>query len=237
MSNFIDLPPNADPLIAEKWKKLLSRAWLFKLVPFVDMVLVAGSMAIGNFKEESDFDVIVGAKKGRIFTARFFCYSFFGIFGWRRKKDADHRSSKDKYCFNHFVTPERYCLSEPYNEYWKKLYASLVPIYGEKEKIQSFYDANAGWMTDRKIYSKDARHRYPKPGYIKLFLEKALDDKFGDFFEDRLKIAQISKIEKSLIRQLADEKQYKPRIVFNDNELEFHPDTKRIEEMLNKKDI
>jgi len=213
-----------------KWNKLLSRAGLFSFVPFVEIVLVAGSMALDTAKENSDFDVIVGVKPGRIFSARFFCVLMFGLLGWRRKRGVSENAARDKFCFSHFVTSEKYELSGPHNEYWKKLYASLVPIYGNKDLIQRFYDANAIWMTEKRTYQKDFRHLYLKAGHIKLFLEKILKGGFGDRIEGLLKNIQIKKIEKSL----KIEKQYKPRIIFNDSELEFHPDTRRIEEMLNK---
>ena len=66
----------------QKWQKFLGRIWPFKFIPFVDFVLAAGSLATGNLREESDFDVIVGVRQGRIFTARAFCFLAFGMFGW-----------------------------------------------------------------------------------------------------------------------------------------------------------
>ncbi len=223
MENVLDL----------KWNKLLSRAGLFSFVPFVEIVFVAGSMAMETAGENSDFDVIVGVKTGRIFTARAFCIFMFGVFGWRKRRSETGTRAKDKFCFSHFVTPEKYGLSGPYNIYWEKLYSSLVPVYGEKEKIQKFYDANGIWMKNKKIYTKDVRHLYLKPGYIKIFLEKILGGKLGNILEVWLKNIQVEKIEKSL----KTEKQYKPRIIFNNQELEFHPDTRRIEEMLNRKEF
>jgi len=182
-------------------------------------------------KENSDFDVLIGVKSGRIFTARAFCVLFFGLLGWRRKKEDGEGVAKDKFCFSHFVTPDKYSLSGPYNEYWDELYSSLVPIYGDIKDIEKFYVANSTWMKEKREYKKDIRHLYSKPGFIKMFLEKILSGRLGDLFEARVKNIQIKKIEESL----KTEKQYKPRIIFNDLELEFHPDTKRIEEMLNKK--
>ena len=234
VSNLADLPPNADPLTAEKWKKLLSRVWLFNFISFIDFVLVAGSMAMGNPKEDSDFDVIIGVRKGRIFTVRFFCYMLFGIFGWRRKRSSGSRASKDRFCFSHFVTPEKYCLSGPYNEYWKKLYLSLVPVYGSADNIQKFYDANAGWTCPVRnslpIGSFGPRLR---ASAVSNGMKWVLSGKLGDVLEKLLKKIQIAKIEKSLII----EKQYKPRIIFNDTELEFHPHTKRIEEYVGNSKI
>ena len=217
----------------KKWNKLLRRAGLFIFVPFVEVVFVAGSMAVGTAGENSDFDVLVGTKSGRIFTARAFCIFLFSLLGWRKRKSENGVEAKDKFCFSHFVTPEKYALSGPYNAYWEKLYSSLVPVYGEKEKIQKFYDANAVWMKEKIIYQKDVRHLYLKPGHVKLFLEKILGGDLGGVVERWFKDIQIKRIEKSL----KTEKQYKPRIIFNDSELEFHPDTRRIEEMLNRKEF
>jgi len=209
MNNFIDL----------KWNKLLRRARLFTLVPFVEIVFVAGSMAMGAVSENSDFDLIVGVKNGRIFTARFFCFIFFGILGWRRKRGAEGRDVKDKFCFSHFVTHEKYTLSAPYDKYCQKLFASLVPIYGNEEKIQRFYDANAVWMEKKRAYKKDIKHVYEKAGWFKIFAENILGDKLGDILEGCFRSMQIKKIEKSL----KNEKKYRPRVIFNDSELEFHP--------------
>ncbi len=212
-----------------KWNKLLSRVWVFNFIPFVELVFVAGSMAMGTISEGSDFDVIVGVKKGRIFMARFCCVLFFGLLGWRRGKNTNDLEVKNKFCFSHFITSEKYCLSGPYNSYWKKLYSSLVPVYGNIESIQRFYDDNAEWMGEKRIYKTDKKHLYKKIGFLKGILEKLLSGKIGNFLEKRFKNIQIKKIEKSL----KIENLYKPRITYNDKELEFHPDTGRIEEMLN----
>jgi hypothetical protein len=215
----------------KKWQKFLSRIWLFKFIPFVDFVLAAGSLATGNIREDSDFDVIVGARQGRIFTVRAFCILAFGFFGWRRKNYRSYKTYKtnrtysDKFCFNHFVTPAAYRLSEPHNEYWKKLYSSLVPVFGSPEMIQKFFEANEDWITNKtnEPYKTNGTYRFNKfhrPG------ELILSGRFGDWLERKLKAIQIRRIEKSLKTDLG----YKPRIIYNDNELEFHPDTKRIED-------
>jgi hypothetical protein len=213
-----------DNAIDQKWNKLLRRAGLFTFIPFVEIVFTAGSMAMGNAGEDSDFDFIIGVKSGRIFTVRFFCWLFFGILGWRRKRGVEGRNAKDKFCFSHFVAPEKYAFSPPYDNYSQKLFSSLVPIYGDKEKIQKFYDANAFWMDEKRAYKKDARHIYEAPGPFKVFLESVFGSKLGDVLEKWLKIAQIKKIEKSL----KTEKHCRPRIIFNDSELEFHPVCKSI---------
>ncbi len=216
-------------LYNQKWDKFLKRIWPFRFIPFVDFVLAAGSLATGNMNEDSDFDVIVGVRQGRIFSARAFCFLSFEIFGWWARHP---KNSKDKLCFNHFVTPKAYRLSPPYNEYWVNLYKSLVPVYGGSEVIQKFYDANIDWLGARRMYKGDEEHIYKKIGWVKKMLDSNNRTKegLGDWLENILKSVQMRKIEKSLGKQSG----YKPRIIFNDNELEFHPDTRRIDGFLNK---
>lgn len=212
----------------QKWQKFLKKIWPFRFIPFVDFVFASGSLATGRMREYSDFDVLIGVKKGRIFTVRFFCAAAFGILRWRKaRKDSEEKAS-DKFCFNHFVTPAAYGLAEPHNEYWKNLYLSLIPVAGDKILIQKFYDANQDWLGERKVYSETPSHLYKENGFIKLTLEGLLSGRLGDKLESFLKKKQIKRIKASLESETA----YKPRIIFTDDELEFHIDTRRIEAIL-----
>ncbi len=226
----------------KKWQKFLSRVWLFRFIPFVDFVFASGSLATGNpnplhnlrrevssdgaaqvmcgMNENSDFDVIIGVRQGRIFTARMGCFLVFTPLGlWARHP----RKANDRFCFNHFVTPNAYRLSPPYNEYWEKLYASLVPVYGEPEIIQKFYDANADWVGPiRNNPPKWSFGPRLRAGVVSNGMEWFLSGKFGDWLEKILKVLQIKRIESGL-KNFNQE----PRVIFNDNELEFHPDTGR----------
>jgi len=119
-----------------KWKKFLKRVRPFRFVPFVEFVLAAGSLATGKVHEGSDFDVMVGVRQGRIFTARFFSVVIFELFGYRRK-GTDHKGNvSDKICLNHFITESAYKLRPPYEGTWVELYQSLVPVMGDEEKIK-----------------------------------------------------------------------------------------------------
>ena len=201
-------------------------ARFFRQLPFIEFVLGAGSLALGNARRDSDFDVIVGTKSGRIFTARFFCILMFDLLGRRRQKFSHREAASDKICFNHFITPAAYRLRPPYNVYWQELYKKLVPIYGQKDKIREFFRAN-DWM-ERLVYSDDLRHQFYQPSFGGIFWEKILSGRFGDSIERMLKRIQIRRIEKSLKESAG----FKPRLVFNDEELEFHPDTLRIHKLV-----
>ncbi len=250
----------------KKWIKFLSRARLFRYLPFIEFALGAGSLAVGNVKENSDFDVIVGARSGRIFTARFFAILTFGLFGWRRTRLSHREAASDKICLNHFATSEAYSLRGPYTDSWRELYRSLVPVWGYEEKIEEFRSANTHWINEKDISSTSHAYRQagsennyflsgttfspppslrglPWQSYNNLFindlrycgdsislikksLEFILSGFVGDRFEGILKYLQIKKIEKSLGK---DSPGYAPRIIYNDFELEFHPDRKKFE--------
>src|SRR3989338_9483980 len=100
MLNEVIVKRQQQVLYDKKWIKFLKRTWLFRHIPFVEFAVAAGSLATGNVNPDSDFDVIIGARAGRIFTARFFSVLGFGIFGWRRGRlhgaatDRTHKSDK-----------------------------------------------------------------------------------------------------------------------------------------------
>jgi len=227
-------------LYDKKWHCFIKRARLFRHLPFIEFAFGAGSMALGNVVTTSDFDVLVGVKPGRIFTARFFAAVGFSLFGWRRSK-MDHRdTATDKICLNHFVTPQTYRLTQTVNTYWQDLYSNLVPIYGNNDLVQQFFKANADWMIKPVIYSGDMRHQYHTPSKFKIFLESWLSGHFGNWFEKKLKHLQVRRIKKGLkaVKQgvphhIALGKgralTLPPLIRYNDNELEFHPDAAVIE--------
>ena len=214
-------------LYDKKWKKFLRRAWVFRCVPFADFVLAAGSLATGEILPDSDFDVIVASRRGRIFTARLFSILFFGFFNWRRTRLSHREAAKDKVCLNHFITEASYRLKPPYTNSWCELYKNLVPVFGDVAAMNKFWDANADWMGRKKIAEDDLRFISSEPNLIGKTLRRILSGKMGDWFEGAVKRYQIRRIEKSL---RSDPVGYKPRITYSDEELEFHPDRRKFEE-------
>lgn len=228
-------------LYDKKWHRFLKRAWLFRHLPFVEFVFGSGSMAVGNVDEESDFDVLIGARGGRIFTARFLTALAFGLFGWRRAKEHGHADAADKVCLNHFVTPASYRLRLRPNAYWKLLYQRLVPVYGSQATLQAFYDANSDWAGPLR-YQPDLRHRHRASSLLARLLQWCLGGKLGDGLETKLKEYQVRRIERSGIasEQVAHQMRISgaqqrakvklaPLINYSDEELEFHPDPAVIE--------
>lgn len=213
----------------EKWKKLFAYRYLFKFIPFLNFALVAGSLAYGKIHENSDFDVIIGARPARIFTVRFFCFLVFGLAGVRRAKIDHKETARNKICLNHFVTPTSYQLQPPYNIYWEKLYQNLVPIYGKEAAIRDFFRAN-------DFLIKGTVHNFQKFkkiefNFLRNFWEFMLGGSFGNSVESFLKQIQLRQIRKNLPHYGSG---FAPRLRFDDDELEFHPDTARIESIIKR---
>lgn len=228
-------------LCDEKWHKLIKRTWLFKYIPFVEIVFGSGSLAIGNVDEQSDSDMLIGVRTGRIFTARFFSALAFNLFGWRRAKEHGNAEAADKICLNHFVTPERYRLQLEPNEYWRLLYQRIVPLYGAPHRIQRFYDENAALIGERSVV-RDLRYKHTTSSDIKNAIEFIFSGALGDKLEEFLKKYQVARIERGREgaasvphRILVDDAgvsaviELPPLITCEDEELEFHPDPAVIE--------
>lgn len=228
----------------KKWHVLRQRAGMFVHIPFVEFAFGAGSLAIGNVRPESDFDILIGARKGRIFTARFFAIVFFALRGWRRSRLDHHDLAADKICLNHFVTPASYRLRLPPNAYWQLLYSQLVPLYGHPERIQAFYDANRDWMHAPRVIENDLRYQYMQGSWLQQAIELLLDGSIGDWLEGALKTFQVRRIESGIRlatgttvhhmkarapQGVVERIELAPLIVYTDEELEFHPDPAVIE--------
>jgi hypothetical protein len=233
-------------LYDDKWRILNKRTWLFRYIPFVEFVFGSGSLAVGNVSKDSDLDVLVCVKSGRIFTARFFSALFFSIFRWRRTKNDTHKTAANKVCLNHFITKESFALSAKPNEYWRILYKNLVPIYGSQKVMIDFFSANKNWIKLNYASQNDLRYQFKNPSKFKLLLEKLFSNNFGSWLEAKLKTYQIKKIEASMHNKTANREniirtftgsakgkfyryQLPPIIVYTDTELEFHPDPAIIE--------
>ena len=210
-----------------KWSVFERRVRFFRYVPFVEFVLLAGSMATGRVHSGSDFDVILGTKEKRVWTAWLISLFVFHIFGWRARPGRD---KKNKINISHVVSPNGYVLTPPYDEYWRNLYTRLIPVAGDKTKISAFFHAN-DWVGQRNKYDGDGVKLYSLNSFIKTVFEFFFGGHLGDWLE--------SFYIKMYSGRVGDPKKlgYKPRLVYNADRLEMYRDTKRIEEKLRKGEI
>ncbi len=208
-------------LLDLKWKKLRKLAKYFAFVPFLDFVVVTGSMAVGNVKENSDFDLLVSVKEGRMFTTRYCINLIFSLLGERRPDDLEETKS-DKLCLNHFVTEATWSI-KPINAYSAVIYRNWVPLWGDEQKIEKFLILNSGYDPNAKTHLEDLRFRKGKKNAVARSLERSLGGTIGDLIEKNVAGA-IAK--KRLSKYLA-RKEGSGRFILNERELEFHSNPKK----------
>ncbi len=202
-----------DFLLDIKWKKLMKMATWFRYIPFVDFVLVSGSMSFGAIRKSSDFDVVLGVRQGRIFTARYLVSGLFSLFRARRLDDFE-ASSPDKFCFNHIITPISY-EKPPHNYYRYELYKHLIPIFIDGLSYERFREKNS-WAEIGMLNSEMVPLH--KPSKIKKILEFLFGNTIGNYIETHI----AEPIAKKRLASYIHQKHNAGRVVIHEYELEFH---------------
>ena len=211
-------------LADQKWKKIKKIFWIMQIIPFMKMVLVSGSLAMGNSKDESDIDLIIIAKKKRIWIVRTFVTLLTSILGVRRHSNV----TKNKICLNHYITDKS--LRIPFESlYNAQSYLHLINIYDSKEDKKLFreFQEDNKWIgkyVSNYELSELGGFRSIKRSKILNSISKlsefTLAGRAGDYLENALSKIQSNKIKKDPLYKKSG-----GRVTINNNQLEFHPDS------------
>lgn len=208
-----------------KWKIIRRVVRVMQYVPFVDMIAMSGSLTVGNTKSTSDLDLFVVTRQRRIWLARLGLSMVAQAFGRRRRYW--NRQAPDKICLNHYVTRKSLLISPQIrNVYTAHLYGRIIPLCGWTV-AQEFWQANRLWM-QQYVWpgggiSLPSRHVVPVSGGLKLakdLIEGILEEPFFDWLEVGAGWWQKKLIVRHTVLGRSG------RVVVNDGELAFHPDTK-----------
>lgn len=111
------------------WKKMRRIARWIQMAPYVRLVMASGSLGMEHMTADSDLDVLVVMKRGRIWTGRFLLTALVHVLGVRRHG----RYIAGRVCLNHYITDQS--LHVPFHSLYNAMtYAQLVPIYERKSK-------------------------------------------------------------------------------------------------------
>ncbi len=245
--SLIEKKKERDRIAEKKWNKMMKAIPWLRLIPYIRLVFASGSLALRNTTEQSDLDVLVVVKSGRIWTSRFLAVVLLGLLGLRRRRG--QKVAPDKICMNHFITDKSLYIPRK-SIYTAQLYARLVPIFGEEKLVDRFCEANS-WIKEyipkfsifpglasarprAGNFQFSMKSQIPNskfPNFIKKTGEKILDTRFGDWLEAFLRKYQLRRINNYHLT-------HKPggRVKADDESLEFHPDSPelRIIERYNK---
>ncbi len=229
--NLVELREKRNEIAKKKWQKTLKAVKWLQSVPYIRLAFASGSLALNNTTKESDLDILIVAKAGRIWTARALAVALLNFLGLLRRRD--QAVAPDKVCLNHFITDKSLYIPRK-SIYTAQLYARLVPIMGGDELVDNFCEANEwvgdyvrGWPGCIKNPNDKIQmtNKFQIPNSIFLNLikragEKILNSKFGDWVEGVLRKYQLRRIKSYHLT-------YKPggRVKADDESLEFHPDS------------
>ena len=132
-----------------KLKKLMRAASILRLVPFVRMIAITGRLAMKNAEPQSDLDILVVLKAGKIFTGRTLVTILVHLLGMRRygKKVAD------RICLNYFITTRSLEISMK-DMFAASEYFFIFPIFGFKT-FRKFQKHNAWIGMHKPNYTVD----------------------------------------------------------------------------------
>ena len=202
------------------WKRTNWVVRVLRIVPFVSMVAVCNNLAFAKVDAKSDIDLFIVAKKGHMFTVRFFTVIILQILGVRMHGD----KVSGRFCLSFFIDESHLNLrpiaisEDIYLAFWIK---SLIPLIdnGVSEEFleenfwaERFFENKSDFVMDRsKVLKKSWFTAVPRA--MLWFL-------FGDWFESLIGRWQLA-------RARWKSAPYDDGVVVGENILKFHHHDRR----------
>lgn len=135
--------PETDRWFRYKWWRARLAASVLGWIPFVELVTVANTLADRTASRESDIDVFIVARSGRLFTVRTLSVLLLQLAGLRRHG----RKINNRVCLTFYVTTAHLDLSDiafaPYDIYLAYWVAGLTPLLEASGAMPKLLKANA----------------------------------------------------------------------------------------------
>lgn len=142
-----------------KYKKRLPYIKLLTYVPNVQAIFIVNSLAYQNVREQSDIDLLIVSKPGKIWSTRFFTTTIAKLLGIRPRPNF----TKDTLCLSFYLDGKSLDMSklmgnrnDVYEVYWIK---HLFPLYDPENTINQLQNANR-WVKDYLPNAK-SNHLHP----------------------------------------------------------------------------
>lgn len=219
-------------LVEEKMKIAVKGIKKIARVPFVRAVFVCNTLGYGVVDEDSDIDVFIAVRQGRLFIARALATLCLSLFRLRRTK----KKIKNKICLSFYVADNNLNLEKTaidndiYLVYWLN---NLIPVYDPDDLHHSIMQANR-WVNK---YLKNGLENYAVGSQwkvetskiasgIKNFFEKTWVSTYGDMIEKQAKEMQLVKMKMNFT---SVQNENDTRVVVSDEMLKFHENDRRVE--------
>ncbi|MEK7452775.1 MAG: hypothetical protein AAB614_00920 [Patescibacteria group bacterium] len=158
-----------DKLSIKKWRKTKKIISLMQSIPFIKSISVSGSLSMNNIFLNSDIDLFIITKKGKIWTTRTLSMLLIQLIGQRRH----NKKIDNKICLNYYISENSDIPIK--NMASANIFLRMIPIF-EIKLYQSFLQENYFWI---KKYFQKSKERLPlknfreikRNGFL-LFLKK-----------------------------------------------------------------
>ncbi|MDP2692999.1 MAG: hypothetical protein Q8O88_05160 [bacterium] len=231
--NNIYLRQKTVPIVEEKMQIAVRAIKKIRWVPYVEAVFVCNTVAGANAKKESDIDVFIVTRKGRLWISRLLTTVTLGIFRLRRNK----KNVANKICLSFYATDTALDLSkikivgtDIYLTFWLD---NLIPVYDVKN-IQSKIKTENPWLKNYLPNAKTNYNTLPRwvvadegiSKFIKIFFERSWRGKYGDMIEAQAKGIQKTKMK---LNFMSTQNKDNTGVVISDSMLKFHENDRREE--------
>lgn len=219
---------NRHRLALPRWKKAVRLVKLLGSVPFLEMVALCNMFPIETPRAESDIDVVIIARHGRLWLVRLLVTILIALTGqWRHKKVAG------KMCLSFFISDQYLDLQKLYqgkniwlkkDPYLVNWVALLYPVYDRGGTAQRFWAANQ-WVKQylpQGYLSEGVPLRQVQPGWLAKVWQQLWEfiwgGRFGDWMERVTKWWQWE-----YMKARGDPEWLKnPNVIRSDEVLKFH---------------
>lgn len=216
----------------DKRRRAFRAARFLRHLPYVRLVGLGNTLALGVAKPGSDIDLLIVVKRGRLFVGRLIVTTALHLLKWRRH--GNHIA--DRLCLSFYLDDNHLSLKklayadDPYLAYWV---ATLVPLLGASA-YQSFLNSNS-WVSDRLPNSRAARGSFKaetcfawpcEPSAFSRVSEIFFELALGWWLEPVARRLQLRRIRRNTHTRLGDGT---TAVVVADGVLKFHESDRRQE--------
>lgn len=208
-----------------KWKRVRPFLRLLSWMPGVEAIWLCNAMGWGNASQNSDIDLAVVAKPGRIWSARFFTALSMKLLR-QRPGEQDHSKA---ICLSFYITSGELAVDE-YKigeqdisfAFWS---AQMYPVFGSRD-VYTKYQRENGWLEEtfqQLRWTESNQKRF----FTHSFFERALKASIGWITPEKiLKRWQLQHLPKDLSSVASGDR----RVVLSDSILKLHSNDNREEE-------
>lgn len=208
-----------------KWKRVRPFLRLLSCMPGVEAIWLCNAMGWGNASQQSDIDVAIVAKPGRIWSARFFTALAMKLLR-QRPGEQDHSKA---ICLSFYITSGELSLGDYKIDdkdisfaFWC---AQMYPVFGPMDVYKKYQRDNA-WLEDTFQQLRWTESN-PKRFFTHTLFERAL--KFGIGWITPKKLLKRWQLQ-HLPKDLSDVANRDQRVVLSDSILKLHSNDNRQEE-------